>query len=574
MKYTIRGNLPRQSDDYVADVLRARGISDPDRYRRPSKGDLHNPALLDGVVEGVQLLKKHIALGSKLFMQVDSDADGYSSAAVFYNYMHQVAPQIEIVWRVHTGKQHGVIPSSVPQDCELVVIIDAGSNQCREVEELHSMGKDVLIIDHHHYEEPMKYGVLINNQTGAYPNRGLSGAGVLYKFLQVMDSELGTSYADEQLDLVALSLISDMMNLSDYESRYIIKNGLGNVKNHGLRALIDKQEYSIGDTHNLTPEKIAFYVTPLINAIVRVGTKSEKETMFLAFIDGTRQLPSAKRGAKPGDFETAAGQTARVATNARNRQNKLKDTAIALMENKINKYGLDEHKVLLITLDEDESEIVDSTLTGLIAMQLTRKYMRPVIVTRINDAGDLFQGSLRGINDSALDDFRLFCENSGLVEYAQGHANAAGYAIKKENREAFLKYADEHLKDVDFGESFYEVDYEFTDNDDIYSIVFQLGEANQLWGQGVTAPIVVVREAQIFAKDVQIMGKNREHLKINIAGVDCVKFFAKDLIDEIEGLSSFKITVLGKCNINNYLGNISPQLMIDDYEYVDNSMGF
>lgn len=71
MKYTIRGNLPRQSDDYVADVLRARGISDPDRYRRPSKGDLHNPALLDGVVEGVQLLKKHIALGSKFFLQVD-----------------------------------------------------------------------------------------------------------------------------------------------------------------------------------------------------------------------------------------------------------------------------------------------------------------------------------------------------------------------------------------------------------------------------------------------------------------------------------------------------------------------
>ena len=55
--------------------------------------------------------------------------------------------------------------------------------------------------------------------------------------------------------------------------------------------------------------------------------------------------------------------------------------------------------------------------------------MRPVIVTRVNDDGDLFQGSLRGINDSGLVDFREFCEKSGLVEYAQGHANASGLGI-------------------------------------------------------------------------------------------------------------------------------------------------
>jgi Xaa-Pro aminopeptidase len=52
--------------------------------------------------------------------------------------------------------------------------------------------------------------------------------------------------------------------------------------------------------------------------------------MFIAFIDGYRDMPSTKRGAKAGDTETAAGQTARVATNARNRQNRLKEKAIDL----------------------------------------------------------------------------------------------------------------------------------------------------------------------------------------------------------------------------------------------------
>ena len=246
---------------------------------------------------------------------------------------------------------------------------------------------------------------------------------------------------------------------------------------------------------------------------MRVGTKAEKETMFLAFTDGARQLPSGKRGAKAGEFETAAQQTARVATNARNRQNKLKEQAISLMEQKIIKYGLDEHKVILITLDEQESEFVDSTLTGLIAMQLTKQYKRPILITRSNEKGTIFSGSGRGINDSALDDFRLFCEDSGVIEYAQGHAQAFGYSISKVNREAFLKYADEKLADVDFTESFYEVDYEFMGEDDVYSPVLQLGSANQMWGQGVTAPILVIKDAQVFAKDVQVMGKNKRALK-------------------------------------------------------------
>ena len=575
MKYTLRSNLPTISDDYVEDVLRERGIAEPDRFKKPTKEDLLDPYGIVNIEAGVDLLASHIAKGSKIFLQVDADADGYSSSAIFHNYMQKVAPNTEIVWRVHEGKQHGVIPETVPDDCALVVIIDAGSNQEADISYLYELGKEVLIIDHHHPESEFSSGVLVNNQMLDYENPWLSGGGVMYKFLQVFDDKYAQEpYADSQLDLVALSLISDMMNLSSYENRYLIWAGLREVHNHGLRALIEKQEYSIGDITNLTPEKIAFYITPLINAIVRVGTKSEKETMFLAFIDGTRRLPSEKRGAKAGDIETAAQQTARVATNARNRQNKLKDQAIALMQQKIIKYGLDEHKVILITLDERESEIVDSTLTGLIAMQLTKQYKRPILITRSNDEGTIFSGSGRGINDSALDDFRLFCEESGVIEYAQGHAQAFGYSISKVNREAFLKYADEKLANIDFTESFYEVDYEFTEQDDIYSPILQLGEANQMWGQGVTAPIFVIKDAQVFAKDVQIMGKNKEHLKMKIAGVDCVKFFATDLMNQIAGVGSFRISILGKANINNWMGRTTPQFMIDDYEVHPNTYDF
>lgn len=154
------------------------------------------------------------------------------------------------------------------------------------------------------------------------------------------------------------------------------------------------------------------------------------------------------------------------------------------------------------------------------------------------------------------------------------HAQAFGYSIAKENREAFLDYADKELKNIDFTETYYEVDYEFTDKDDLYEPIIQLGMASQLWGQGVSAPVIAIKDAQIFKRDVQVMGKNKEHLKFKINGVDCVKFFAKDLISEIEGVGSFTITLLGKANINNWMGSVSPQLMIDSCEVNVNTFDF
>ena len=43
---------------------------------------------------------------------------------------------------------------------------------------------------------------------------------------------------------------------------------------------------------------IAFYIVPLVNAMIRVGTMAEKERLFLAFVEGDTMVPCGKRGAK------------------------------------------------------------------------------------------------------------------------------------------------------------------------------------------------------------------------------------------------------------------------------------
>jgi len=58
-----------------------------------------------------------------------------------------------------------------------------------------------------------------------YSNKTLSGVGVVYKFCQYIDKFLDKNYADDLLDLVAVGMVSDMMDLRSFETRELISLG-------------------------------------------------------------------------------------------------------------------------------------------------------------------------------------------------------------------------------------------------------------------------------------------------------------------------------------------------------------
>ena len=80
---------------------------------------------------------------------------------------------------------------------------------------------------------------------------------------------------------------------------------------------------------------------------------------------------------------------------------------------------LDENKVLVIALDDEESQYVNPNLTGLVAMKICQMYGRPAVVARIAD-DDVYKGSFRVNSNSPIENFKEFCSESGLVEYAEG----------------------------------------------------------------------------------------------------------------------------------------------------------
>lgn len=353
---------------YVKNLLKERGVENVEDFLNPTLCYLNNPQKLNNIENGAELYLNTIKQNGNILIVVDSDCDGFTSAAIIYQYTKKINPEINLSYILHEGKQHGLqdhINTILEQskNYDLIILPDSSSNDYEYHEQLKDINIPVLILDHHPTDvEISNNAVVINNQLSEnYPNKELTGAGVTYQFCRYIDIVLNTNYADYFMDLAAWGIIGDMGSVLEMENRYIIKEGLKNINNFFFQTLIDKQSYSMNNQVNSTT--VAFYIVPLINAMIRVGTMEEKKRLFEAFIDGTKKVLSNKRGAK-GTEELLAVESARECANAKNRQNKIKDNVVDSLEVKIYKLGLIDNKVLFIRLDDDDdfpSELNGST---------------------------------------------------------------------------------------------------------------------------------------------------------------------------------------------------------------------
>lgn len=567
---------PKFTSDFGRKLMEFRGIKDFDWYINPTDARyLESYENLENMSAGIALLSAKLdearELNKKILLIVDCDNDGFTSATIMYQYIKHLDNEIVIDYWLHEHKAHGLEDHidrlmDCQQDYSLVILPDSSSNDYQYHEML-----DIpcLVLDHHLAEPPFsKKAVIINNQLSPnYSNKDNTGAGIAWQFCRAYDDFIGDTYAWELIDLAAWGIIGDMGSLISNENRYIIHAGLHNIKNMFFKVLIDKQDFSMGGKVN--PITVAFYIVPLTNAMIRVGTMAEKERMFLAYIDGMQLVPSNKRGAK-GTMEKVAVESARECTNARTKQKKYEEEVTEQLEIKIFKYDLLENKILFVRLDDED---FPSELTGLIAMQLSKKFKKPTIVARLNDEG-YCRGSARGLNESELKSFKDYLESTGLFEYAQGHDNAFGVSIKDDNLKAFHQAANQDLSSIDFGESVYDVNFEYNayEYETIRTLVNNLDLYDGLWGQDNPTPLVSISNLRISKKDVQIIGKNQNTLKFEKDGIVYIKFFANDMIEELSHMNEICISVVGKPNLNEFMGRFTPQIMIENYEAHEDSI--
>lgn len=522
---------------------------------------------------GARMLISHIKSNHKAYIIVDSDCDGMTSAAHMINYLYEVFPawtQTNLNWGLHEGKQHGLpdfIDRLETSDYDLVICPDSATNDIECIERLHNNNIDVLILDHHLSDVPISpYAVTINSQYN-YPNPQLSGVGVVHKFCQYLDTLLGTTYSDKFLDLTAVGLMGDMMSMTAIETKEMIFQGLKDeaIVNPLIHGLATKNEFALSKSDYLpssrnglkiTPIGAAFFVVPLLNAICRSGEMEEKELVFNSMLTmkAFDIIPSNKRGHKLGETERVLDQALRCTTNVKNRQTRNEEAGMELLTSRAE--DMLDNKVLVFALEPDE---ISSTISGLVANKLASKYQRPVYVLFKNAEGA--SGSGRGYTATGIENMKAVSESSTACNWCRGHENAHGCSLNDVDK--FVNDMNEALKDIST-EIVYRVDYMWDASDIDNNAILELAQLNDYIGTDFARPMVYIHDCTI--KDYMIM--KDAHLKINLAGGASAIVWSVDetLKNRLQAGEQVTINFVAKCCQNEWNGNVTPQLIVEDWE--------
>lgn len=544
----------------------------------------------DLLKKATKILLNAIYENKRAFLIVDCDTDGYCSAAILINYLYNFFPtwtKYYLTWWMHDSKQHGLgdcIDEALKYD--LVICPDSSSNDEKYHQQLYEKGIPVIVLDHHLADvnpKEYEYAVIINNQLSDYPNKEFCGAGIVWQYCRYIDSLMGCYFADELIDLAALANIGDMMSLLSLETKIIIEAGCSYIKNPFIECMAEKNEFSLNkseykshDGRAFTPMGAAFFIVPLINATTRSGTIDEKKLLFESMLtmSAYEKIPEIKYNKPTGKDEFLVSQAIRVIQGVKRRQTKAEDEGLALLERKIEVYNMLEHKMLLFLLEENE---VQSEIRGLIANKLMAKYQRPcaILTYKSNDTPPweeyippTYEGSMRGYTKTGIKSFKDICEGYSKLLYCAGHDNAAGLGIKAEDAEEFLRYIDITLQDIST-EPLYRVDYIFDENNLRPDIITQIALMNDFWGQDIERALVAMT-FKVTENNFTIMKGNT--LKFTLPGLTIIKFNGtEEEIDKFTTKGFIEVEAICECCLNEWNGNVSPQLLLKDYNIIDSA---
>ncbi|MED4817617.1 single-stranded-DNA-specific exonuclease RecJ [Bacillus atrophaeus] len=567
MTYRLIGDNDYNFDP-LATILKNRGIDDPKLFANIDQSSVIHYSKLNNIDKAADCLIKHLKYKNKVFVQVDSDVDGYTSSSIIINYIKKIYPKADIQYRIHDGKEHGIIIDTIPDDVDLVIIPDAGSSQFEEHATLHERGVDVIVIDHHECEEESKYAIVVNNQLSPdYSNKTLTGAGMAYKFCQAVDDKLGKNESEKFLDLVSIGNIADSADSRNLETRFFMDEGLRNIQHPLIKKLFKKQEFSTKGHKNI--QSTQFFINPLINAAIRVGTNDEKDQMMRSFLLSKEKVSYKKRGQNESELVSIHDDTVRILGNLKAKQKRITDAATEEIKQRIEYKNLAANKVLIVYIEG----ILDKNLTGLVANQLADQYKKPVLLARNDpDLGKgILSGSIRGYDKGVIKDFKNELLETEMFEFVEGHPNAAGFAIKRENLILVNEMLNHKFKDMDTVEDVQGVDFEITAEQLRKEFVLQLDSYKDYWGYKVEEPFIAITDLKIDSDQIEHLGKkNKTTVKFKHNDIEYIRFKSDvDYFNKLtESNGTLVINAIGKAKANEYKGKKTPQIEIYELEVV------
>ena len=574
LKYNLVINQPFYGNE-IKDILNYYNIKNIDCFLKPTIDDsvVENPRLFDNIDLACDVILDGVKNKKKFALIIDPDCDGFTSASVIYRYLKQLDSEVEVKPYFHEKKVHGLqehYKEIGNSNADIVLVPDAGSSDIDEANYLYNLNKQIICLDHHECEEEIyktTKAIVVNNQLSKkVTDKSLTGVGVVYKLCKLLDTKLGVNYADDYLPYVAIGQIADRSDLCNSpQSRYLVFKGLTTMykrecKSTFINMLLDTQSYSMNNKITLT--SVAFYICPLINSLIRLGTMEQKEILFKAMCNSKDTIERKVRGKGLVNI-TVQEYASKDCSSLHRKQSKLTEEECVLLYEQISYCQLDKLPMLIVNGDA-----VDGSMTGLIANKLVSTYKKPVFLMR--KKGNSLCGSARNFDKFGIVDLKQWCDDTGLFKLAQGHANAFGVMIDSNNINELFGLISQLKVDAYVHSVFGEYDASSLSGEIIKSI----GSYDYVWGSGINPPLFVVKGMSVNKWNISLKGSRENIINFQYKNITVTKMARYSLEQEYndiirtaeQGNGNVEFDMVCTFNID-YKNDKAPKLCIEDWVY-------
>lgn len=518
-------------DPVIARVIRNRNViteEDFDRYLN-AKTELYDPHLMKDMGKGVEIIKEAIVQKKAIRIISDYDVDGIMSNYILYKALCRCKAKVDYRIPDRIADGYGMNESMVREAHEagiqVLLTCDNGISALLPIAYAKNLGMTVVVTDHHdipfEYDEEGKKeyiqsvadAVIDPKQLDCkYPFKHLCGAGVAYKFIQVLYHALGIDVfeANEFIEFVAMATVCDVMELTD-ENRILVRQGLEELNrtgNFGLRALIKVNELG---TQKIMSYHLGFVLGPCINATGRL----ENARLALELLLENNYDRALKRAERLKHLNEERKEMTRKGVEAAIEQ--VETTTLA------------EDRVLVVYLPNTHE-----SLAGIIAGRVRERFYRPTLILTDSEDGVL-KGSGRSIDRYNMYEALTECKEL-LLKYG-GHPMAAGFTIQGKDLEYFRHKLNVlcDLTEEDLTPKLY-IDVPMPIDYIHFELIEQL-ELLEPFGRGNEKPIFAQKNLKV--RSAKVLGRNANVLKLELesetgARMEGVYFEVEEFMENIK----------------------------------------
>ena len=371
---------------------------------------------IKNLVKAANRIKKAIQNNERIILYGDTDLDGVASVIILKETIKNLDGEIsQLYFPDREMEGYGISETGLTHlknfAPALLIALDCGIGNFKEVKMAKNLGFEVLIIDHHEVLDKLPEAKIIvdpKQKGDRYPFKELATAGIAFKLSElILKNRLTENLKQNFLELAAIATIADMMPRED-ENQIFIEEGLKSIENSwrpGIKAIFEEKAF---DHYSNLNQKVS------------------KMISILNVRDVENNFPASFRLLTSPGLEESKKIISRLIEKSEIRKQKIEEITREV-EEKIQKGDRP------ITFEGNSSW--DFTLISSVASIICQRYQKPTFIYKI--LRDESQGTVRV--PAGIDSVALMKKCSKYLLTYGGHPLASGFRIKNANLEKFKK---------------------------------------------------------------------------------------------------------------------------------------